>query len=436
MMKKGRGEAAFVLALIAFLLVAGLYMFPDYKAFVTVNWDDMGFDFFNFYSSASGMNKNISDIYNSQQIIDFKTKICGGRWQVSQGDTHPPQFYLLYDFFTLFPFKTAYIIHFAISIVLYTFSLMLLTVFLLGKKPLSYIVALLLSLYSVICSVCVDNIFLGQVGFILVFLLILTYYCGEKGQWIPAGFFLSLAILFKMFPFLLIFYYIFRKQYRVVISCFASLALLTVVTGFMWGFQRYFQYMDWMNELNRKIYFSNIKDQYFANHSIMGYISTVTADMLPIMLLKSIHLSIIAFSVFFLYLLHRKIQADDRTASSLEYSLYVLSSTFLAPFSFSHHHIVLIIPFIALIVLFLKGGHQPRLRMLLIASLALFALFWIFDGQLLTRQWILALHFDFSNRCMPLVVMLVMAFFTAVTLLWSSGTQGPANQHAGGGESS
>jgi len=76
MIKKGRGEIAFVLALIAFLLVAGVYMFPDYNAFVTVNWDDMGFDFFNFYSSASGMNKNISDIYNSPQIIDFKTKIC------------------------------------------------------------------------------------------------------------------------------------------------------------------------------------------------------------------------------------------------------------------------------------------------------------------------------------------------------------------------
>ena len=74
---------------------------------------------------------------------------------------------------------------------------MLFTVFLLGKKPLSYTLAVLLSLYSVICSVCVDNIFLGQVGFILVFLLILTYYCGEKGQWNPAGFFLSVAYFSK-----------------------------------------------------------------------------------------------------------------------------------------------------------------------------------------------------------------------------------------------
>jgi len=435
-MNKGRMEAIFVMALITFLIASGIYMFPDYRTFVEINWDDMGFDFFNFYSTASGLNNNISDIYNSQQMIDFKTKLCGGRWQVYQGDTHPPQFYLLYDFFTLFSFKTAYIMHFFISMILYTFSLVLLTLFLLGKKPLSFVLALMLSLYSVICSVCVDNIFLGQVGFILVFLLIMTYYCGEKGCWIAAGFFLSAAILFKMFPFLVIFYYVFRKQYRVVISCFASLTLLTAVTGCIWGFHRYFQYFDWMNVLNRKIYFSNIKDQYFANHSIMGYISTVTADMLPIMLLKFFHLFIIAFSVFFLYLLHRRLLVNDRTASSLEYSLYVLCSTFLAPFSFSHHHIVLIIPFISLIVLFLKGGHQPGLRILLALSLFLFALFWIFDGQLLTRQWILALHFDLSNKCMPLVAMLVMAFFTAVALLWSSGRQGLADRHTGAAETS
>gem|GEM_PF-4506261 len=69
----------------------------------------------------------------------------------------------------------------------------------------------------------------------------------------PGRLFSLCGILFKMFPFLLIFYYIFRKQYRVVISCFAPLALVTFVTGFMWGFHRYFQYMDWMHELNRKI---------------------------------------------------------------------------------------------------------------------------------------------------------------------------------------
>ncbi len=417
--KKGRGEAAFVLALVAFLILAGLYMFPGYRTFVEQNWNDLGYDFFYFYSSPCGLNAHISNIYKSQEMIDFKTKLCEGRWRVPLGDSHPPQFYLFYDFFTLFPFKTAYIIHFALSMVLYAFSLYLLLTFLHGRRLLSYILVILLTFYSLVCSVCVDNIFLGQIGFILVFALIMAFYCGERGQWIPAGFFLSVAILFKMFPLFIIFYYIFRKEYKVLISCFSSIAALTLGAGLLWGFHPYLQYMSWMNEQGRKIYISNIKDQYFPNHSIMGFISTVTADHLPTVLLKVIHLSLIALFVVLLYKLCRKAPGHDRIGSAIEYSLYIISATLLTPLSYAHHHIILIIPFISIIALYLRDEHTPRMRVLLTALLTLCALVWLFDGELLTRQWILVLHRDFSNRGLPLISILAMLILTATAFLWS-----------------
>jgi hypothetical protein len=84
-----------------------------------------------------------------------------------------------------------------------------------------------------------ETMIFNQTNFFLLFFLILAILNLEKPT---AGIYLALSVIFKPISAILILFFILHKKWRTVVYFAATGVLLTLVTGFIWGFQNIFQY--------------------------------------------------------------------------------------------------------------------------------------------------------------------------------------------------
>lgn len=82
-----------------------------------------------------------------------------------------------------------------------------------------------------------NNIEHGQVNLLLWFLVLVAVYFIKTNRVVIATAFLSLSILIKILPLLVVFYYFSRKRYDVVTLTFAWVVLLTIVPAAILGWQ-------------------------------------------------------------------------------------------------------------------------------------------------------------------------------------------------------
>lgn len=130
---------------------------------------------------------------------------------------------------------TAKLVFNSISILLFIYSLNRLVLF--YKINRKYIL-----LIPILFFVPIKNeLLFGQVYFLLFFLLSEFWLAHEKGQPKKMAIFLSLAIFLKIFPILLIFVFLFKKQFKpliyIAISCSLVFLISVLFTGFdIWIF--------------------------------------------------------------------------------------------------------------------------------------------------------------------------------------------------------
>jgi len=81
-----------------------------------------------------------------------------------------------------------------------------------------------------------NNIFFGQAYLLLFALLIEGYMAYKKGRLLPATLLWAVAIVFKLFPLVILFFLLIKKQYKQVLYCLAACMLLGVVSVLVNGF--------------------------------------------------------------------------------------------------------------------------------------------------------------------------------------------------------
>lgn len=408
-----------IISIFVILLTAGIHAFPHYLLLYTANQDIIGFDYFIFYASVKALDAGIYNTYYSPEMKKFYESLCEGRWEFirGSGDSRFLPFYLLIEPLSIFPFKTSVIIFIVFSIASLIFCIYLLSLLLIKNRKMAFLIATLMTLYLPFCSYCVDNILLGQVGLLLAASLILCFYFNEKKNPWLSGIFLALAVLLKTYPLMMLFYFLGKRDFKTVISCVASLGTLSVIAGLRWGFYRYAQLQDNLNYLLQTVYYASYTRDpasHFQADSLTGMINAACGFTLSLTQMKEINIIIIIVFAIYIVRLSGSRMLHGEFANVTAYSICLISSMICAPFTWPPHHIIMVIPFIACLAMFLHEGYSKKIGGALYPILFLFTLYFIMDGEVRARVWMIHLHVLYDKFGMGLL----MSFFFLIIMLY------------------
>lgn len=145
---------------------------------------------------------------------------------------------LLFYPFSFLTLATAKLLFNCLSVLLFIYSLKRLMNF--YKIKSIYIVLIPLLFFVPIKN----ELLFGQVYFLLFFLLSECFLAYEKEQYKKMAFFLSLAILLKIFPVLLIFFFVFKKKYKSLLYTFVFCFLFFGTSLFFTEFDVWIFYLN------------------------------------------------------------------------------------------------------------------------------------------------------------------------------------------------
>ena len=411
----------FCWVVLAFLSLVGWLLHPQLAQFLSnPAANGGGYDFFHYYASVKALQDGAANIYDPQLMKEYSLALSEGRWAVF--DNHPLPFYLLYIPFTQGSLASGYIKHAFWQFFLYAAGLLLLCRHFLADsdKKIAWITWALLPVGSFSWGVWLDNFLLGQVGGLFFFSLATVVVCTWKKQDFLCGLALAIAILLKLYPALLIVWLLAKRRYKAVGYCVFTLAMLALSAGLQWGFFRFGQYAQFL--LTEQSY-----QEVASNQSLMTLVSACLYDVSPLVI-KLINVALLATGAAFLWRNGAKVQvaeiaseqtsgSDNFTLLALDYSTWILLMLMLSPLSWSHHHLALLIPFLAIIAA-LHNGSLPNASNLLWAALAIGCTLFIVDGETLHGPIGSILYILFYMAFYYKLMLLLMAIWEGL-LVWA-----------------
>ena len=160
------------------------------------------------------------------------------------------------------------------------------------------------------------------------------------------------------------------------------MAALGLVSGLTWGFGHYVHFLEWSARTGYRSVLSN--------QSLMGLLALLFGeDASPG--LKVLNLLLLTGASVGLLLAGRRWGGASRPQQLLEFSAWVLASTILAPLSWAHHHLVLVLPLVAFTALASQAREHRDFGM---TGMALVCLTWLLEGEVVTRDWVRNLHYQ------------------------------------------
>ena len=426
----------FCWVVLAFLSLVGWLLHPQLAQFLSnPAANGGGYDFFHYYASVKALQDGAANIYDPQLMKEYSLALSEGRWAVF--DNHPLPFYLLYIPFTQGSLASGYIKHAFWQFFLYAAGLLLLCRHFLADsdKKIAWITWALLPVGSFSWGVWLDNFLLGQVGGLFFFSLATVVVCTWKKQDFLCGLALAIAILLKLYPALLIVWLLAKRRYKAVGYCVFTLAMLALSAGLQWGFFRFDQYAQFL--LTEQSY-----QEVASNQSLMTLVSACLYDVSPLVI-KLINVALLATGAALLWRNGAKVQvaeitseqtnsnsdsndsgsgsgnsgSDNFTLLALDYSTWILLMLMLSPLSWSHHHLALLIPFLAIIAA-LHNGSLPNAGKQLWAALAIGCTLFVIDGETLHGPIGSILYILFYMAFYYKLILLLMAIWEGL-LVWA-----------------
>ncbi len=234
---------------------------------------------------------------------------------------------------SLFPFIFAEKVWFIASIILLLASLYYL--FKTFKQPL-FTTGNMLVISLVFISFPVKFSFgMGQINVIILFLLVLFLYFYMQQKKYISGVFLGTAFILKLFPLVILPYLIVRKQYKILFASILVFVVAVIISLFVIR-----------NDVNQYYYHSIVptlitswKEDYY-NQALSGFLTRMITDEGERNNLK-IFLSTVIVGSTFLAIVRNK-----KKFPALEIAAIITTSVLINTFSWQHHFIWLVIPFL------------------------------------------------------------------------------------------
>lgn len=196
-----------------------------------------------------------------------------------------------------------------------------------------------------------NNIFFGQAYLLLFALLLEGFIAYKKGKTIAASLLWAVAIVFKVFPLLVVFFLLAKKQYKQAMYCVAACILLVMVSVVLNGLASWQYYVLTifpranMGELNNSyIYLHQSALMLMKNLFVYDEVQN------PQVVYNSLPLFIIVMALFKGALLAScvGITLNKKTSSFTAFAAWITASLLLSPNGSSYSLVLLLIPLLAL----------------------------------------------------------------------------------------
>ena len=313
-------------------------------------------DFANYYLAGRMLSVSPTSIYD-QVALDNLTKSVGvPGWASPYG--YPPFFAVFIRLWSWLPYPQAITAWKVFNIVCLLSGMACLLAYL--GWPWKVKGAAIAFLALILFPPAQENILLGQVNsiiFLLSSLIFLVVKVPRKRGWeFYAGLLAGLAASIKIFPAIIVVYFLFRKRWWGVLGGIIS-GFLCQAIGVFWG-------GGWLNSWT---YFTNYlfksyvgRMAYFqiANQSLTAMFMRPMGDESLARILGILSIGLVLFITWMALRNNKLIEPD------IEFSLIVFLPLLVLTGVYSHYFILLLIPFAVLIKLWLKGKSWIKIPLL------------------------------------------------------------------------
>lgn len=321
-----------VLLLVATVLALAFYSFIGLdRVWPRVPY---GYDFMHYYSGVLALKMGIRDVYSGDEYQALAAQLSQGQWRMM--NAYFPGFFVFMLPLSLFTFDNAYLIFTAVTLLTFLLVTPWLGQQLFRQRPLGTLTGMGLAVFSIYTGAGMDCLALGQVGFLIASLVFVTFILCERNYPLLAGAALGVAALVKAWPAFLLLYFVSRRLWKALLGFVLGYGLPSLLAACFWGLSVYPHLFRTLKSLG---YQSNP-----VNQSLTGWL--VGFCGLDLSVVRPLHLLATLLVVAGLGLLHWK---QPRFPRGLLYGLCVLCACILAPWSWPHHHIVLLFPLLALL---------------------------------------------------------------------------------------
>ena len=279
---------------------------------------------------------------------------------------YPPLLAVFLIPLSILPLPVIKVIWFSANIFFIFLSLKLL-LNIVGKKDIN---TFFLGFLSVVFTLrfFLNNSTLGQINVIILYLCVLCLYFFINQKDFYAGLFLSIAVTIKLTPLLLFFYFLYKREFRIILYSIVSMAILFFIPSIVLGFKGNLTALTEYSQLVKNIY-----DNTYLNQSLYNTVLHVLSPVplwnnitINIFQLSEIQIRIVTYSLFgiisllFAYLFRNKISDRSHPAIIFEFSIVLIIMLLFSPVSRKAHFVTLLIPHFIYLFTLLKYKTLPH----------------------------------------------------------------------------
>lgn len=188
-----------------------------------------------------------------------------------------------------------------------------------------------------------ETLYMGQINTLVVLLLALTFYYSENKQPVLAGICLTLAIVFKTSPIIILVYFLATRQFRVIAATLITLCILTALAAIWFGWPVISSFFETTRLLSGEVHPTK------HNQSILSLSYRFLEQSTTISLtnaLKSLHKVLFAGIFGILFLLSIVSDSWSKQTRLWIFGALVVLMTISSPLVWYHHSALLLIPLI------------------------------------------------------------------------------------------
>jgi hypothetical protein len=191
-----------------------------------------------------------------------------------------------------------------------------------------------------------ETIHIGQINIFVMLCLYLMFYGFEQNQSILSGVFLALAVVLKTSPAIFIFYYLILRKFKILISCFIALIILSLIPIIQFSPSVFTDFLAILPELSSEIhptsYNQSVLSLSFRTFTLFGL-----EGIEAVLIIGHKIVMLCAFgTVLFLALKN----SSTKMANLWTFTLLLLTMTLFSPLVWYHHAVFLIVPLVILIL--------------------------------------------------------------------------------------
>jgi hypothetical protein len=316
------------------------------------------YDFKTFYFSSIVFNQsqNIYDLKNYEQFLKEYIYIYPYIYTPFLA-----QVFSLFTKFNCYNFQLIFTIFSILSIILS--FIILIKLFKIDNKLLE--IKFIHYLYIIILLVIIPFryvIILGQIDIIVLMLIVLSLYLDKRNHKFTSGLILAAAVLTKYYIILFIFYFVFQKKYKLIISFLISLILMIFIS-FLISPNQWLNFISLLQKSSNFAINGMPELELISNNSLVSVLYIIFKHNILITKLVSITSLIIVIFIIFQQFKNDNFK-DDNLLILLQILLVVVFSS---PYTW-RQHIVYLLPGVFSLIIYLLNKNKNYTQILKFSS--------------------------------------------------------------------